>query len=265
MTAPFLSVIIPAFNEEERIEATLEQIVAYLSSGAHSWEVIVADDGSTDNTAALVARRAQGEPRVCLVQAPHGGKGWALRHGMKQAQGEYLFLCDADLSMPIHHLTRFLPPALGEYDVAIGSREVPGARRFHEPRLRHFQGRVFNAIVRLVAVTGYTDTQCGFKCLRAEAVQPLLPLLRINGFAFDVELLFLARKQGLRIAEVPIDWFYRERSRVRFLIDAARMLGELLAIRWNALLGRYRKPSSPASETEASEEATQEAPSELRR
>ena len=242
MTKPLLSVIIPTFNEEDRIGATLEQVIAYLRPRSYDWEVVVADDGSTDRTVAIVAQLSKWNQQVRLVQAPHSGKGSALRHGIAQAKGEYFFLCDADLSMPIHHLIRFLPPALEEYDLAVGSRRVPGARRFREPHLRHFQGRIFNGLVRLLVMSTFTDTQCGFKCLQASAALQLLPLLRVNGFSFDVELLFLAKQQGLRIVEVPIDWVYRERSRVRFFIDAIRMLGELISIRWNHILGRYRGP-----------------------
>jgi dolichyl-phosphate beta-glucosyltransferase len=239
---PFLSIIIPTFNERNRIEATLDKIVSYLRSRSYSWEVNVADDGSTDETTALVKMKAKGDPRIVLTQGRHGGKGSALKTGMSQAKGEYIFLCDADLSMPIQQLERFLPPFLSDYDIAVGSREVPGARRVEEPQFRHFQGRVFNAIIKIMGLTEYQDTQCGFKCIRAEVLRPLLPLLRINGFSFDVELLFLAKKNHLRVAEVPIDWLYKQDSKVRFLTDSWKMLAELIAIRLNFLMGRYQRP-----------------------
>lgn len=246
MTSPLLSVIIPAYNEQERIGVTLERVVDYLSTRSYSWEVVVADDGSTDGTRALVAQVAGREARVRLVEGPHRGKGSALRLGMSKAQGEHLFFCDADLSMPINLVSRFLPPVLAEYDVAIASREIPGARRFGEPPGRRVQGRVFNRLGRWLLVPGLADTQCGFKCLNAAAAHRLLPLLRIDGFSFDVEMLFVARRLKMRIAEVPIDWYYHGGSRVRFPWDGLRMLGELLAIRWNHLLSRYRPP--PTSE-----------------
>ena len=258
---PLVSVIIPAYNEEGRIWATLEQVVAYLTSRPYAWEVVVADDGSTDGTVALVTKMVEREPRARLVQAAHGGKGSALREGIRRAEGEYLFLCDADLSMPIQQLGRFIPPALSGYDLAIGSREVPGARRFREPRLRHVQGRVFNALVRLLVVPGFADTQCGFKSLRGDIARQLLPFQRVKGFSFDVELLFLARRKGFQIVEVPIDWYYQERSRMRPFIDAAAMVKELLAIRWNGVLSRYRSKTlapPPGPPTGGGEESIQE-------
>ncbi|MSQ40187.1 MAG: glycosyltransferase family 2 protein [Dehalococcoidia bacterium] len=246
VTNRLLSVIIPAYNEQGRISVTLEQVVGYLNTRSYSWEVVVVDDGSTDGTKALVAQVAGRDDRVRLVEGPHRGKGSALRLGMSQAQGEHLFFCDADLSMPINHLSRFLPPVLSDCDVAIGSRDIPGARRFGEPPSRRLQGRVFNRLGRWLLVPGFADTQCGFKCLNAAAAHRLLPLLRINGFSFDVEMLFVANRLKMRIAEVPIDWYYQGRSRVRFPWDGLRMLGELLAIRRNHLLGRYRP--SPVSD-----------------
>ncbi len=242
MTSPLLSVIIPAYNEQERIGAALEQVVDYLSTRSYSWEVVVVDDGSTDETKPLVAQVAGREARVRLVEGPHRGKGSALRLGMSQATGEHLFMCDADLSMPINLVSRFLPPVLADYDVAIGSRDIPGARRFGEPAGRRIQGRVFNRLGRWLLVPGFADTQCGFKCLNAAAAQRLLPLMRVNGFSFDVELLFVARKLKMRIVEVPIDWHHHGNSRVRFPWDALRMLADLLVIRWNHLLGRYGPP-----------------------
>ena len=240
VNSPFLSVIIPTFNERTRIEATLDQIVSYLRSRSYSWEIKITDDGSTDETTALVNMKAKSDPRISVTQGRHRGKGSALRNGIAQVKGEYIFLCDADLSMPIQQLERFLPPFLSDYDMAMGSREVPGARRFEEPQFRHFQGRVFNTIIKGMGLSKYQDTQCGFKTIRTEMIRPLLPLLRINGFSFDVELLFLAKKNNLRVAEVPIDWFYKRGSKVRFLTDSWKMLAELLSIRLNFLIGRYR-------------------------
>ena len=158
MAQPFLSIVIPAYNEESRIAQTLDTVVSYVESRGYSWEVVVADDGSQDRTADLVEAFAGENPNVRLVRLSHRGKGWAVKWGMLEAQGQYRFIADADLSMPIEHLERFLPPALSDFDIAIGSREAPGSRRFHEPFRRHLMGRVFNWMVRLLAVQGLSRT-----------------------------------------------------------------------------------------------------------
>ncbi|MCE2464545.1 MAG: glycosyltransferase family 2 protein [Dehalococcoidia bacterium] len=239
--APFLSVVIPAFNEGGRIADTLQKAIDYLGTQEYTWDVLVVDDGSTDDTAQVVGEFSVADPRVRLLSVAHGGKGWAVRHGMLQAGGEFRFLCDADLSMPIEQASRYLPPAQEEYDIAIGSREIPGARRVGEPSRRHLMGRVFNGLVRLAALPGISDTQCGFKCFRGSVVEGLFGSQMLSGFAFDVELLFLARRQSLSIVEVPIDWYYRSLSRVRPFRDSLAMALDIIKIRWNHLLGRYRR------------------------
>ena len=245
---PFLSVIIPAYNEEPRIVDTLEQIVDYLESQSYTWEVAVVDDGSTDSTASLVNSFAQGWPHVRLVSIPHGGKGWAVNHGMLSTTGEYRFLCDADLSMPVEQLSRFFPPEISNFDIAIGSREASGSNRIGEPYRRHVMGRVYNVLVRLLAVPGLSDTQCGFKCFRGQEATDLFSLQRLRGFAFDVEILFLAVRRGLRVREVPIDWYFRPQSKVRALFDSLGMSWDIVRVRWNNLRGKYRSLASPANE-----------------
>ena len=244
----FLSVIIPAYNEEQRIEHTLESLVGYLGSQGYTWEVVVVDDGSSDATPSLVKAAAQGQPRIQLISVPHGGKGWAVHHGMLWTAGEYRFLCDADVSMPVEQISRFLPPELGDFDVAIGSRESQGARRIGEPYRRHLMGRAYNMLVQVLAMPGLSDTQCGFKCFRAQAAQELFAVQRLYGFAFDVEILFLARKRKLRIREVPIDWYYRSQSKVRPIRDSLAMTRDILKIRWHSLRGRYRGLARPVNE-----------------
>lgn len=239
MTQTFLSVVIPAYNEEERIIPTLTQVCHYLASRDYSWEVLVVDDGSADDTGPVVQEFAQGHPRVRLTHNPHRGKGYAVKTGMLAAKGEYRFLCDADLSMPIDNLSRFLAEDIRPYDVAIGSREVSGARRFREPSYRHLMGRVFNWVVQLLAVPGIKDTQCGFKCFTQAAAVTLFPLQRIEGFGFDVEILFLARLHRFRIVEVPIDWYHVEHSKVSPWRDTFRMFAEAVSVRWNHWRGRY--------------------------
>ena len=229
---PYLSVVIPAYNEEIRISRTIREIVSYLNEQDYSWEIVVADDGSTDATARLVTESAGGDPRVRVLTLEHRGKGWAVRNGMLAAVGEFRLLCDADLSVPIAQVERLLPPRSGGVDVAVGSREAPGAARYGEPGRRHFMGRVFNAVVRRLASVGLADTQCGFKCFRAAAAQKLFASVTLDGFSYDVEALHLARRSGMTVAEIGVDWHYREHSKVRPFRDALSMTMDLLRIRW---------------------------------
>ncbi len=241
---PFLSLVIPAYNEASIIAGTLTSVADFLNSQPFDWELLVADDGSTDATASIVQLHAHRDPRIKLLKLPHGGKGWAVRNGMLQARGLYRFLCDADLSMPIQQLSRFLPPQGPNADVVIASREGPGARRLGEPWTRHVMGRMFNLLTRLFALSRVSDSQCGFKSFTAAAAQQLFPLQRLNGFGFDVELLFLSRKLGITVDQVPIDWYYRHGGKVRPFQDSLRMIGDLLAIRWASLRGRYNRAAS---------------------
>ena len=232
MTQPFLSVVIPAFNEEARIHATLEQVAAFLKARNFSWEIVVADDGSVDATARLVAAFAAGQPEIRLLSLAHRGKGGAVKQGMLAAAGEYRFLCDADLSMPIEQVERFLPPQVEGADIVVGSRELADSRRIGEPGHRHLMGRFFNALIQALALPGIPDTQCGFKCFRGAIAADLFERQRVDGFAFDVEVLYLARRMGLTVREVGIDWYYREGSKVRLFQDSLGMAWEVVKIRW---------------------------------
>jgi dolichyl-phosphate beta-glucosyltransferase len=249
MVPCFLSIIIPAYNEEKRLPDSLPQIINFVRQQDYSIEVIVVDDGSTDRTTDVVREFQKDAPFISLLQVAHGGKGHAVKAGMVQAQGEYLFLCDSDLSMPIEEVTKFLPPALDGYDLAIASREIEGARRYDEPDYRHLMGRVFNLIVRLLAVHSIQDTQAGFKCFRREAARQLFPFQTINGWGFDVEVLFIAQRRGLQIVEVPINWYYKNRSQVRPIQDTYNMFREVLKVRLNAWRGRYKPTAQRVSES----------------
>lgn len=239
MSSCYLSVVIPAFNEERRLPETLAVVSDYLSRFPGMWEIIVADDGSDDGTAAIVQDFARRDARLRLITLPHRGKGSAVKHGMLAAVGEYRFLCDADLSMPIEFLDRLLPPSAPDADLVIGSREAPGALRLGEPRRRRLMGRVFNSMTRLLAVPGIADTQCGFKVFRRETAQALFAQQTLDGFAFDAEILFLARRYRFTVAERGIEWHYRAESKVRPFRDSCRTLRDLLIIRWRWLTGRY--------------------------
>ena len=236
---PLLSVVIPAFNESARIVATLDELAGYLEAQEYDSEVIVVDDGSMDDTADLVRRWASDRSDTFLVRIPHAGKGWAVRAGMLVARGDYRFMCDADLAMPVHWIGAFLERMDAGLDIVIGSREAAGARRFDEPAYRHLMGRVFNRVVRLLTVSGFQDTQCGFKCFRAEAADELFRLQRTKGMGFDVEILFLAVKKGFSIEEMPIDWYHQAISKVRPGADTIDMLKDTIVIRLRDITRRY--------------------------
>ena len=173
------------------------------------------------------------------LQEATRGKGWAVRRGMLDASGEFRFMCDADLSMPINEISRFLPPTLDAFDIAIASREAPGAVRYNEPAYRHWGGRAVNLMIRLLALPGLHDTQCGFKCFRAEAAQRLFNCQTLYGWSFDVEILYLARLVGYRILEIPVPWYFDPESKVRAVPDALRMGRDLLSVRRNHRHGVY--------------------------
>ncbi len=236
---PFLSIIIPAYNEERRLPGTLTQIMEYLSHQDYQAEVLVVENASTDGTCGVVQQFMAEHPSIQLIQSPVRGKGSAVRLGMLSARGQYCFLCDADLSMPIDQLDKFLPPWNESVDIVIGSREAEGAHRYGEPPHRHTMGRVFARLVQFLAVRGYEDTQCGFKLFRREAVPSIFRYQTLNGWGFDAEVLYIAEKRGYRVAEVGIDWYYNTDSRVRPVHDSLQMMRDLLRIRLNDLRGRY--------------------------
>ena len=255
MPAPFLSVIVPAYNEAARIIATLETLAQYLDGQAYDWEVIIVDDGSDDGTAELVGRWSSGRDGFCLESIRHGGKGAAVRHGMLAAKGRYRFMCDADLAMPIAHLSDFLAQMSEGYDIVIGSRQIAGANRYGESSSRHLMGRAFNTTVHLLAVRGLQDTQCGFKCFSAAAARELFPLQRTTGWGFDVELLYLASKRGMRILEMPIEWHHDADSRLSPFSAGLAMLRDVLAVRWRGLRGKYSLSNSAGEAPRSSDTA----------
>lgn len=239
MEQPYLSIVIPAHNEELRLPVTLQQVCEFIQKQDYSIEAIIVENGSHDRTLQIAQEFSRDHLQIRVLQSELSGKGRAVRLGMLAARGEFRFMCDADFSMPIEQINRFLPPALNDYDVAIASREAAGAIRYHEPAYRHFVGRIYNTMIRLLALPGLNDTQCGFKCFRGEVAEKIFPLQTLTGWSFDVEVLYIARRFGHRIVEVPIPWYFNADSKVRVWRDALSMGTDLLKIRLNARQGRY--------------------------
>ncbi len=244
MLKPYLSIIIPAHNEETRLPDTLSQVIAFSERQPYPVEVLVVENGSIDRTLQIAQTLALNHPQIHVLQNEQSGKGRAVRQGMLAAQGEYRFMCDVDLSMPVDEINRFLPPALDNYDIAIASREAPGAVRHGEPYYRHFVGRIYNGLIRLLALPGLEDTQCGFKCFRAEVANDLFCRQTRPGWSFDVEILFIARMRGYKVIEVPSHWYYNPDSKIRVLRDSIKMGLDILAIRLNGLRGVYTNPNA---------------------
>jgi glycosyltransferase involved in cell wall biosynthesis len=237
---PLLSIIIPAYNEEVRLPNTLAQVTSFLDTQAYPAEVLVIENGSQDRTLEIARDFSQRFPYVKAFHVDGRGKGLAVKYGMQKATGDYRFICDADLSMPIKEVNCFIPPILPVMDIAIASREAPGAVRYHEPLYRHLTGRFFNLVVRLLALPGLQDTQCGFKCFRGAVADEIFPLQTINGWSFDVEVLFIARQRGYKIVEIPVPWYFSAESKVRIFHDLYKVGLDLIAIRRNAWNGKYK-------------------------
>lgn len=233
---------------------TLPRVAQYMQAQPYQTEILVVDDGSRDGTAQIAQEIAWQHPIVRLIRAEHGGKGHAIRTGMLQAKGEYAFLADADWAMPITELPKFLPPQQGDFHVAIGSREGQGAVRYNEKVYRHLMGRVFNWLVQTIAVRGFEDTQCGFKCFHQSVVQDLFGHQTIDGFGFDVELLYLAQKRGYTIIEVPIHWYHQMDSKVDPVKDTLRMVRDMVKVRLNDYRGRYTPSTLPSATANLSED-----------
>lgn len=244
---PKLSVIIPAYNEAHRLPESLRQLRAWLSDQPYSSEVIVVDDGSTDETAKVVRAAMSEWASLSLHSASHTGKGAAVQAGTRAARGELVAFADADFSMPVRELERLRMVAEEIAGIAIASREAPGARRYSEPWYRHAMGRVFNRLVQILVLPGIQDTQCGFKCMPRDIARTLCTQQTIPGWGFDVELLAIARHHGFPVREVPIPWYYMANSRVRLGRDTFSMVREALTIRTKMRRGDY-DPTGVASD-----------------
>jgi glycosyltransferase involved in cell wall biosynthesis len=238
--APELSIVIPAFNEEQRLPSTLKSIAAFLSGRRARAEVIVVDDGSADGTARLVDGLRCQWPELRLLSNPgNRGKGYAVRHGMLAARGALILFSDADLAAPIHEIDKLIAAVLGGADIAIGSRCRRELIQAHQSAFREFAGRTFNRLLGFVLGLPFRDTQCGFKLFRREAAAQIVPLQRIERWAFDPELLYIAQRFGLRIAEVPVVWSHVPGTKIHVFRDSLRMFAEVVQVRWNAFTGKY--------------------------
>ncbi len=235
-----LSIIVPAYNEENRLPDTLERLSQFLQQQSYLAEVIVVENGSQDCTFEIAQSFSDQHPEFRVVRESNRGKGLAVQRGMFEARGAYRFMCDADLSMPVNEINCFIPPALTDFDVAIASREAPGAVRYNEPSYRHFGGRAINTMIRILALPGLQDTQCGFKCFRAEVAEELFKRQTLPGWSFDIEILYLARLRGYQIVEIPIPWYFNPDSKLNAFQDALQMGQDILTIRKNQRRGLYR-------------------------
>jgi len=232
---PFLSIIIPAFNDEQRLPGTLEQVLAFLGSQSYRSEILIVENASQDKTfqvaAEFAARCHSDELPVRVLQENQRGKGAAVKRGIFASSGEYRFMCDADLSMPVTEINRFFPPMLTDSEISIASREAPGAVRYNEPAYRHLVGRVFNTLIRVLALPTLNDTQCGFKCFKGDIAEELFSEMSITGWSFDVEILYLAQQRGYQIREVPIPWYFNSDSHISVVKDSTQMALDIFKIR----------------------------------
>lgn len=240
LSTPELSIIIPAYNEELRLPATLERIAAYLQTCSREAEVLVVDDGSKDRTAAVAESFRSKIPALRVVSnGVNRGKGYSVRHGIQEACGRVALFTDADLSAPIEEAGKLID-ALETNDVAIGSRAMDRSLiSVHESPFREFAGIIFNKIVRIILWLPFVDTQCGFKAFRRERCGIIFEQQTIERFGFDPELLYLARRHGLRAAEIPVRWGHSPATKVSMWRDSLQMFIDVFTIRWNALRGRY--------------------------
>jgi dolichyl-phosphate beta-glucosyltransferase len=245
LETPQYSIIIPAYNEGERIASSLERVLRYAGEQRWNAEVIVVDDGSSDTTTGIVREQMQKNPAVQLLQNPgNRGKGYSVRNGMLNAKGEVLLFSDADLSSPIEEADKLFGAIAKGAGVAIGSRWLKTELQTRrQPMHRQLFGRIFNLLLRLVLGLNYKDTQCGFKAFSRKSADVLFHLQQIERWGFDPELLFLARRFGFKVAEVPVSWAHREGTRLSPLRDGMRMFGEMLRIRWYAWTGKYKRKS----------------------
>jgi dolichyl-phosphate beta-glucosyltransferase len=248
------SIVIPAYNEADKITSSLTKIDNYMTTFSGNYEIVVVDDGSTDQTAKIVEEFSADHPNVLLIKIAHKGKGIAVWTGVMRAAGKYIYMCDADLSTPISELKKLSVWMIDQnFDIVIASREGIGAQRIGEPLYRHVMGRGFNWLTQIIAISGINDTQCGFKLFKSDVAKELFSTLRVynpqsgvlkNAYvgAFDVEFLVIARRRGYKIKEVPVVWKYVNTTRVAPITDSLKMFRDVIKIKINDLQGLYNRP-----------------------
>src|SRR5215469_527208 len=243
---PKYSIIIPAYNESARLGTTLDRVLGYVSAQHWDAELVVVNDGSRDGTADMVQRYAHSHAGVRLLENPgNRGKGYSVRNGMLNASGDVLLFSDADLSAPIEESARWFSAIESGADIAIGSRWLkPEMQNHRQSLLRQFYGRLFNLVLRILLGLNFKDTQCGFKAFTRPAAQNIFSRQRIERWGFDPELLYLARRSGLKVQEVAVEWAHVEGTRISPLRDGLRMFEEVLRVRWNAMTGKYSHPQA---------------------
>ncbi len=247
---PTYSIVIPAYNESARLRASLEKVLSYVHAEGWDAEIIVVNDGSRDNTADIIRAFAASDPIVRLVENPgNHGKGYSVRNGMLNAKGETLIFSDADLSSPIEESSKLLKALEDGADIAIGSRWLrTETQTQRQPLHRQAFGRIFNLLLRITLGLQFKDTQCGFKAFKRSAAHAIFPLQKIERWGFDPEILFLARKLGFKVKEVPVLWGHSGGTRINPLVDGFRMFTEMLRVRWYSLSGRYHEAAPPIAE-----------------
>lgn len=235
------SIVIPAYNESSRLGASLEKVLAYVHAQNWNAEVIVVNDGSRDNTAEIVRTLAAKDSMLRLIENPgNRGKGYSVRNGMLHAKGAVVLFTDADLSSPIEEASKLLKALDEGADIAIGSRWLRAETQTQrQPLYRQLFGRIFNLLLRLTLGLNFKDTQCGFKAFKQPAVRAIFPLQKIERWGFDPEILFLARKLGFKVQEIPVLWGHSGGTRIHPLVDGTRMFAEMLRIRWYSITGKY--------------------------
>jgi glycosyltransferase involved in cell wall biosynthesis len=248
-----ISIVIPAYNEEERLGPTLDRVLAFARDNCWNAEIIVVNDGSSDRTPEIVRSYERNTGIVRLLENPgNRGKGYSVRNGVLNANGEFVLFTDADMSSPIEEAPKLLQVLNDGADIAIGSRWARSELQTRRQSLaRQFLGRVFNLLLRLLLQLDFKDTQCGFKAFRREAARAVFPLQRVEGWGFDPEILFLADQFGFRMVEVPVRWGHDTRTRINPLLDGARMVSDMLLIRWNSISGKYSETPVPRVEPKA--------------
>ena len=245
LIALLYSIIIPAYNESGRIRPTLDELLRYAQQCKWDAEILVVDDGSSDDTREIVREYGKEHSQILLVENPgNRGKGYSVRNGMLHARGEICLFTDADLSSPIAEAQKLFEAIAAGADIAIGSRWLrANLQTERQPLYRQLFGRIYNLVLRIFLSLNFVDTQCGFKAFRGEAARRIFPLQRIERWGFDPEILFLARRLGFSVKEVAVVWAHREGTRLNPFRDGVRMFGEVLRIRWNSIVGAYSTPA----------------------